>query len=254
VAPLVTAVGYFLALAALFWPLERCFPARSPARLRRPELGLDATYFFAQALVFGRATARFFTVLYLAALDVNTTWSAAVRAWPLWLQALCVTVLGDLVVYWWHRACHRFEPLWRFHSVHHTPVALDWVAAHREHPLDGLMTELCISLPAVVLGIDLRAIGALVVFRGLWATFIHSNVRLPLGPLKVLFGAPELHHWHHARVARTRHNFGNLAPYLDVLFGTYLCPPPGERFELGVTHEAPRSFVGQLLRPFQRPR
>ena len=36
-------------------------------------------------------------------------------------------------------------------------------------------------------------------------------MRLPLGPLRYLFGAPELHHFHHARVERTTKNFGNLA-------------------------------------------
>jgi sterol desaturase/sphingolipid hydroxylase (fatty acid hydroxylase superfamily) len=114
------------------------------------------------------------------------------------------------------------------------------------------MTELWIALPAIVMGIDLRALGALAIFRGLWATLIHSNVRLPLGPLKYVLGAPELHHWHHARVERTRHNFGNLAPYLDLLFGTYHCPSQDEDYALGVHEEQPSSYLQQLIHPFRR--
>ena len=62
------------------------------------------------------------------------------------------------------------------------------------------------------------------VLRGLWAVLIHSNLTLPLGPLGLLLGDPVLHRWHHARVARCTHNFANLAPYLDVLFGTHHRP------------------------------
>jgi len=63
-----------------------------------------------------------------------------------------------------------------------------------------------------------------VVFRSVWAVFIHSNVRLPLGPLKLLLGAPHLHHWHHER-SRVTVNYGNLAPWTDLLFGTHHDPP-----------------------------
>jgi sterol desaturase/sphingolipid hydroxylase (fatty acid hydroxylase superfamily) len=90
------------------------------------------------------------------------------------------------------------------------------------------------------------------VFRALWAIFIHSNVRLPLGPLRLLLGAPELHHWHHARVATTRHNFANLAPYLDVLFGTYHRPRGPEDYPLGLPTPWPRRYLAQLARPFLR--
>lgn len=247
----LSALGHFAVLAVIFWPLEVFHSARTQGVLRQ-ELATDLTYFFAQAVLFGRGSARLFIVLYLGLRTVNEPLSAAVRSWPLMLQGIVAFVLGDFLVYWWHRACHRVPVLWRFHSVHHTPVALDWVAAHREHPLDGLMTELWIAAPAIVMGIDLRAIGALVIFRGLWATFIHSNVRLPLGPLKYLFGAPDLHRWHHARVECTRHNFGNLAPYLDVLFGTYHCPSPEEDYSLGVPEKQPSSYLQQLIHPFRR--
>ncbi|EPX58479.1 hypothetical protein D187_003951 [Cystobacter fuscus DSM 2262] len=94
--------------------------------------------------------------------------------------------------------------VWRFHAVHHSVEHLDWVAAHREHPLDGLTTQWVCNLPAFVLGIPLGPLTMVAAFRGMWAIFIHSNVRLPLGLLGLLFGAPELHHWHHARVEQTR--------------------------------------------------
>src|SRR5438128_1343109 len=81
---------------------------------------------------------------------------------------------------------------------------------------------------AFLLGFRVAALAGLAAFRGLWAIFVHSNARLPLGPLRTLFGAPELHHFHHARVGRTRHNFANVAPWIDLLFGTHHLPTGDE--------------------------
>src|SRR6185503_15594219 len=81
-----------------------------------------------------------------------------------------------------------------------------------------------------------------------------SNVSLPLGPLRVLFGAPDLHHFHHARVERTAHNFANLAPWLDLVFGTYHRPTEPETYPLGLSDPWPKGYLGQLVRPFRLDR
>jgi sterol desaturase/sphingolipid hydroxylase (fatty acid hydroxylase superfamily) len=159
-------------------------------------------------------------------------------------------LLSDFVIYWGHRLQHRVGFLWRFHSIHHSAEHLDWLAAHREHPLDTVYTLTLINLPAYVLGFPLETLAGFLAFRGLWAVYIHSNVRLPTGPLRVLFGSPELHHWHHAR-ERFAGNYANISPLMDVIFGTYRFPPhePGA---LGVTEPMPRTYLGQLLYPFRR--
>jgi sterol desaturase/sphingolipid hydroxylase (fatty acid hydroxylase superfamily) len=113
-----------------------------------------------------------------------------------------------------------------------------------------MLTQLAQNLPAMLLGVPFEILTVLIAFRGAWSILIHSNVRLPLGPLSVLFGAPELHHFHHARVERTAHNFGNLAPWIDVLFGTYRRPAPDETYELGLKEAAPKGYLALLARPF----
>ena len=87
----------------------------------------------------------------------------------------------------------------------------------------------------------------------MWAIFIHSNVRLPLGPLRVLLGAPELHHWHHLRRAHAQ-NFANLAPWTDLLFGTYHRPRGPEDWPLGSDPPLPSSYLGMLAGPVWPPR
>lgn len=244
------ALASLAVLVVMFVPLERVFPARPDQRILRPALGLDFCFFFGQYLVWN-AVAVF--VAHRASAWIGGHLEGPrvfFAAQPFWIQAVLVVLLGDLCVYGYHRACHRFDFLWRFHAVHHTSEHLDWVAAHREHPVDGVLTQLATNLPALALGFSPRMLAGYIMFRGAWAIFIHSNARLPLGPLKWLFGAPELHHWHHARLERTAHNFANIAPLLDVIFGTHHCPEEDEAYDLGVPFATPKSYLGLLLAPF----
>jgi sterol desaturase/sphingolipid hydroxylase (fatty acid hydroxylase superfamily) len=141
--------------------------------------------------------------------------------------------------------------LWRFHSIHHSSEHLDWLAAHREHPVDSLYTILIVNLPIFALGFPIQQLAYFAAFRGLWAIFIHANARLPLPPpLRVLIGAPELHHWHHDR-DRTAGNYANVSPLMDVIFRTYHCPG-AEPAALGCDEPMPPTYLGQLLHPFRR--
>ncbi len=240
----------FGVLALVFTPLERAFAAR-PQRWLRPAWAVDACFFAGQYLVWsGVALVVLGFARGLVRAEVPVDLRASFAALPLAVQVILAVLGGDLAVYWFHRACHRFEVLWRFHAVHHSAEHLDWLAAHREHPLDGLCTQLCQNLPALALGLRMEVIAPLIVFRNAWAVLIHSNVRLRLGPVGMIFGDPALHHWHHARVARMTHNFANLAPWLDVLFGTYHRPAGEETYPLGLGEPWPKGYLAQLARPF----
>jgi len=185
-------------------------------------------------------------------LAVPGSFRAAISSQPWRLQAIEVVFLSDLFIYWGHRLQHRVGFLWRFHSVHHSAEHLDWLSAHREHPLDTIYTMGLINLPAFIIGFRLETIAGMLAFRGLWAIYIHSNVRLPIGPLRALIGAPELHHWHHSR-EREAGNYANISPLMDILFGTYRCPAH-EPEAFGVSEEMPKTYFGQLLHPFRRSR
>jgi sterol desaturase/sphingolipid hydroxylase (fatty acid hydroxylase superfamily) len=241
----------FAYLLLVFRPLEMVFPASAGQRLLRPQWSTDLGYFVGQYLFFNGLE---FGLLVAASrwLDVHGPVAprVALAGLPWWLQAVLVILASDLLLYWGHRLQHRWDFLWRFHAVHHTAEHLDWLAAHREHPVDMLYTATMVNLPPFLLGFPIETIGPLIAFRGMWAIFIHSNVRLPIGPLRVLIGAPELHHWHHAR-DRDTGNYANLSPLMDLLFGTYHCPGmEPERF--GIEEPAPATYLGQLLWPFRR--
>ena len=249
------AIGWaaiaFVLLALLFVPLERAFAARPQAFVRQ-SLQLDLLYCAFQYIVMSFVLISFNDRIGASAgCILPVRWLAAVASLPWPLQVALGVMLGDIVLYWGHRACHSVPVLWRIHAVHHSAERLDWVAAHREHPLDGLFSQLCLTLPAAMLGIPVAVVGPIFMMRGLFATFVHSNVRMPLGPIGVLFGDPSLHRWHHARVDKCRHNFANIAPYLDVFFGTHF-RPADENYALGLHSPPPESFFGQLASPFRK--
>lgn len=244
------SIGFsFLFLCLVFVPLERAFPAKPGQRFFRPAWALDLCFFLGQYLLWSGA------VLWVLSafgdwIDgiVPAQFRQAVAAQPWWVRAAEVVVLSDFCIYWGHRLQHRVGFLWRFHAVHHSAEHLDWLAAHREHPVDTIYTMGLINLPAFVLGFPVETIAALVAFRGIWAIYIHSNVRLPIGPLRILIGAPELHHWHHDRDRRAG-NYANISPLMDVLFGTYRCPDhEPERF--GTDDPPGGNYLTHLLRPF----
>jgi sterol desaturase/sphingolipid hydroxylase (fatty acid hydroxylase superfamily) len=238
---------FFLTLA--FRPLEVAFPAKAGQRFFRPAWWTDLCFFLGQYLLWGGLV--LWTLLHFGHWltgIVPADFRSAVASQPWWLQAVEVVLLSDFFIYWGHRLQHRVGFLWRFHAVHHSAEHLDWLAAHREHPLDSIYTVGLINLPAFLLGFPLETIAGFIAFRGIWAIYIHSNVRLPIGPFRVLIGAPELHHWHHDR-DRDAGNYANISPLMDLLFGTYRCPDrEPERF--GLREESPRTYLGHLVRPF----
>jgi sterol desaturase/sphingolipid hydroxylase (fatty acid hydroxylase superfamily) len=183
----------FLYLMVVFVPMERAFPAKRGQGFFRPQWAMDLTFFAGQYLLWGGMVLWCLDMLgdYLDVM-LPTGFRALVRSQHWAVQAVEVLLLSDLLIYWAHRLQHSWSFLWRFHKVHHSTEHLDWLAAYREHPLDSVYTVGVINLPAIMMGFPLEMIAGVVAFRGIWAVYIHSNVRMPIGPLRMLIGAPEL--------------------------------------------------------------
>lgn len=242
------AGGSFIFLSLLFIPMEKVFPANKNQRIFRPQWFLDLCFYLGQYLLWSGLVVfalNYFNNFLSDILPIS--FQQLVKSQPFWLQTLEVLFFSDLFIYWGHRLQHHSPFLWRFHKVHHTTTNLDWLAAHREHPIDSFYTIGLINLPAFIMGFPLESIAGVIAFRGIWAIYIHANVRLPIGPLKILIGAPELHHWHH-QLNRHAGNYANISPLMDILFGTYTCPNY-EPDAFGIEETSPKSYIGQLIEP-----
>lgn len=245
---LISTFLAFMFLLVVFVPMERVFPAVKGQAFFRPHWLLDLSFMLGQYLLWSTVVLWCMVQLHQFWYQVLPQgWRDMVSYQPYVLQVAEVLVLSDLLIYWGHRLQHKVDFLWRFHKVHHSAKHLDWMASHREHPLDSIYTIGLINLPAFVMGFPLEAIAGIIAFRGIWAIYIHANVRLPLGPLKKIIGSPELHHWHHCK-ARDVGNYANISPLMDILFGTYVCPDH-EPEELGINEQTPATYLGQLIEP-----
>jgi len=237
-----------LFLALVFIPIEKAFPAKQNQKIFRPKWFLDLCYFFGQYLLWSGLVLKALNYFgFWLDKNISLQFRTTLGDQPIWLQALEVLVLSDLLIYWGHRWQHKYDFLWRFHKVHHTTETLDWLAAHREHPIDSIYTVGIINIPALLFGYDLESIAVIVAFRGIWAIYIHSNVRIEIGVFKKIIGSPDLHHWHHDK-ERDRGNYANISPLMDIFFGTYTCPP-SEPKEYGIKENFPSNYVGQMLKP-----
>ncbi len=158
-------------------------------------------------------------------------------------------VVGILVYqlchYWYHRAAHAFDPLWRWaHQMHHSAESLDAFGAYFLSPLDTFFFTTWSSLvffPLLGLSLEAGAIGA--AFLTFNAMFQHANIRTPRW-LGYLIQRPESHGIHHERGVH-RSNYADL-PLFDMIFGTFDNPRTWAA-EAGFYNGASRRIGAMLL-------
>jgi lathosterol oxidase len=251
---LLNLIGYSLA----FIPLERAFARLPEQGVFRRGWRTDLSYFFVSTL-FVQVT----TLLTLRPAMVLFSWAANaklqafVSAQPFAAQFLGILLVTDLTQYWVHRAFHRVPWLWRFHRIHHSAEAMDWLAGSRLHLVDVAVTRGLSYVPIYVLGFGEAPLFAYVAFVSIQATFIHANVRFELAPLRELLATPQFHHWHHGADAEAVDvNFAVHLPFIDRLFGTFHLPKGRwpRAYGLASGEHVPGGYMRQLVEPLRPAR
>jgi sterol desaturase/sphingolipid hydroxylase (fatty acid hydroxylase superfamily) len=144
----------------------------------------------------------------------------------------------ELVHYWYHRAAHSWDWLWRAgHQMHHSAESLDTFGAYYLHPFDAAMFTTWSSLVFFpLLGLSIEAAVVATFFLTFNAMFQHANISTPHW-LGYLIQRPESHVVHHGRGIH-RHNYADL-PLWDMLFGTFRNPITVEGQRVG--------FIAEML-------
>jgi sterol desaturase/sphingolipid hydroxylase (fatty acid hydroxylase superfamily) len=137
--------------------------------------------------------------------------------------ALVALSLYELGVYFWHRAMHKSDLLWRiFHQMHHSAERVDTYGTFFFSPMDMIGFTLLTSLAMVWLGgFTVQA----TIYALYGATFLaviqHTNIKTPRW-LGYIFQRPESHSIHHAKGIHA-YNYSDL-PLFDIIFGTFRNP------------------------------
>jgi lathosterol oxidase len=245
-----------LLLVAVFVPLERAFARLPEQPVFRRGWRTDLAWFFVSHL--GVQLLALATVAPALILFRWAAWPAlqqAVAAQPLALQLAEAVLAADLASYAAHRAFHAVPWLWRFHAIHHSSEALDWLAGSRLHLVDVVVTRAVAFVPLFVLGFEEAALAAYLVWVSAQATWIHANLGARTGWLDRVLVTPRFHHWHHAAdPAAKDKNFAVHFPWIDRLFGTHFLPAHAWPARYGLLGDAPPvGFAAQLVWPFGRP-
>ena len=241
-------------LGAIFIPVERVF-RKVDQPILRYEWREDLLYFLVSTLFVQMLT--FLSLAPSMAILASTDWAngirSAIASQPVVLQFLEIMFLTDLVQYWFHRTFHQIPALWKFHAVHHSAQAMDWLAGSRMHIVEVILLRVFTTLPMYVMGFAESALYAYIFFVYILSVFIHSNVRIPFGPLGLIIATPRFHHWHHGiEDEAIDKNFAIHFPVLDMIFGTYHMPEDRWPAGYGVGgHPVPKGYWRQFLYPFK---
>ena len=211
---------FVLFSALIFWPLEEIFEGEKTAR---PNLKDLAYLWFYQSYGLWIAAGVVYEVAFLLRGFLPHSWVATVQHQPFWLQATAALLMAEIWVYTAHRLSHKSSFLWKFHSVHHTVTEMTWSASSRQHPVDFLFIIVGANLPALMLGIDLRSIGLLVLLERVYTVLLHSNLKLDWGWFSKVVASPSLHKVHHLPSGNDK-NYAGILSLLDTLGHTYQPP------------------------------
>jgi sterol desaturase/sphingolipid hydroxylase (fatty acid hydroxylase superfamily) len=131
--------------------------------------------------------------------------------------------IATFVFYWWHRARHESDLLWRlFHQIHHSPQRIEVITSFYKHPVEMVMNSIIGSvLVYATLGLSPAAGAVYTLCTALGEFFYHTSVRTPRW-VGWFFQRPEMHRVHH-QYGRHRNNYGDIV-WWDWLFGTYENP------------------------------
>lgn len=238
-------------MAVIYVPLERLWPQYPQQGTFRKEWTLDVVYFMSTHLPLQVLS---FLVLLPATQATKYLGVPALQhliaRMPWLLQFFAAVVVADVAEYFIHLALHKVPFLWRFHAVHHSSKALDWIAGSRSHFVDDTLVRAFVLLP-LMLGFSQTIILAYLIFVTLHATWTHCNFGPNAKWLEEFLVMPRYHHWHHtSQKEGIDKNFAIHFPWIDKLFGTYFFPETWpERYGLDGEEIAP-DFLRQTIDPF----
>jgi sterol desaturase/sphingolipid hydroxylase (fatty acid hydroxylase superfamily) len=147
--------------------------------------------------------------------------------------------------YWYHRAAHTFDALFRItHQMHHSAESVDAFGAYYLHPLDTVaFTSISVLVFFPLLGLTPEAGAWASLFLAFNAVFQHANIRTPHW-MGYLIQRPESHCIHHGRGVHAW-NYSDL-PLWDMVFGTFNNPRSVEGMRAGF-HDGASSRLAAML-------
>ncbi|MEO6166338.1 MAG: sterol desaturase family protein [Chitinophagales bacterium] len=254
---------WLIALSFFCWMLEIIFPWRKNQPLIRKDFWLDGFYMFFNFFIFSLIGYNALSNVGVKAFNdfielfgCRNVVAIDIQALPVWGQLLLLLVVKDFIDWNVHRLLHRNSRLWEFHKVHHSVEEMGFAAHLRYHWMETVVYRTIEYIPLAMIGFGINDFIVVHIFTIAIGHLNHSNVSLPLGPLKYLFNSSQMHIWHHAKNLPAPYgvNFGLTLSCWDYLFGTVHWPGNGRDEPLGFKRSEyfPKTFFTQTIHPFTK--
>src|SRR5689334_9052863 len=222
---LVFTIGWLVIGLVLFGLLHWMFKAQKLPFWRK-DMKTDLFYWFMAPFLYGYLAllALRYAADYAHLGPAVSAATSSLANTPLLVQVAIILLLTDLLQYWVHRLFHQ-HPLWRFHSIHHAPVRVDWLTSVRMHPVNFVLYATLINFLISLLAFTPKAFIVLVPFNMIAAFLAHANLNWTFGPFRYVIASPVFHRWHHTYPDQGGNkNFAPNFPFLDLAFGTFYMP------------------------------
>lgn len=141
------------------------------------------------------------------------------------LELTISLLLIDLFMYWWHRANHENNFLYKFHNLHHLEKDLNSTSAIKFHFMEIIISSFVRLLVLLPLGVDRKHIDTYEKILSLVIAFNHSNINIS-NETNLLFNmlivSPKMHRIHHSdNVIESNSNYSAVLSIWDILFDSY---------------------------------
>ena len=251
---------WLIAVSAVFFALELLAPWRKEQKKFRQDFWLDLFYVFFNYFLFSlfiyNAASDVVVNLFndlLGLVGITNLVAIQVNTWPVWVQLVVLFIVRDFIHWNVHRLLHRVPALWELHKVHHSVEQLGFAAHLRFHWMENVVYNGLQYIPLAMIGFGIEEFFIVYLITLVIGHANHSNIILPLGPLRYLINNPQMHIWHHAKEWPKEYpygiNFGISLSLWDYLFKTASIPHDGRDIVLGFpdVEQFPKTFVGQNL-------
>ncbi|MEX3812784.1 sterol desaturase family protein [Paraburkholderia sp. BR13439] len=174
------------------------------------------------------------------------------HGWGALASFVIVLLTIDCLEYAFHRLQHTWPILWKLHSLHHSAVDFNVTITLRHHWIEVLIKG-CLLYPlvGVLFKVEPGIVGATSIVFMFGNYFAHLNLRVDLGRYVTWVNNPQYHRLHHSiRAEHLNHNFTQLLPMWDHVFGTRWVPAKHEWPATGLDDGTqPTSLLGAFSWP-----
>jgi lathosterol oxidase len=164
-----------LLVTLIFSPIEVLWPAYPKQSVFRREWLNDVVYFLSTHLPIQLTS---FLILLpatqLSAILNLSSVTEQITRLPWLVQFFLAVLVADLAQYFIHFCFHKVPWMWRFHAIHHSSKALDWIAGSRAHLVEDVVVRGFILIPMMLI-FPHEINVAYLFFVNVHATWTHCN-------------------------------------------------------------------------------